>query len=66
MTQTKVRETEVSPEGYTPEEARVHQMLIEARLLKKGKPRSQECKMNRATGEIIGKPISETIIEERR
>ncbi|HZO90542.1 MAG TPA: hypothetical protein VFB38_19600 [Chthonomonadaceae bacterium] len=66
MAQEKVREPELSPAGYTPEEERVHQMLIEAGLLKEVKPRSRECKLDRPTGEICGKPLSETIIEERR
>lgn len=65
MADPRVREADLSPPGYTPEEERAHQALIKAGLLKEVKPRSLESKMNRPIGIVPGKPISETIVEER-
>jgi hypothetical protein len=66
MAKEIVREPDIVPSGYTPEEEKVHQTLIEAGLLKEVKPRSLKSKMDRPVGIVHGKPISETIIEERR
>jgi hypothetical protein len=66
MAQEKVREPELSPLGYTPEEEEAHRKLMEAGLLKEVKPRSNESKLNRPVGTVLGKPISETIVEDRR
>jgi len=60
----------ISPEkvslDYTEEEQCVHQKMIEAGLLKRVKPRTGISKLDRPLGTIEGKPLSETIIEERR
>jgi len=52
--------------GYTEEEACVHRKLMEAGLLKEVKPRHLTSQMDRPLATIEGKPLSETIIEERR
>jgi hypothetical protein len=66
MAQERVVEPDISPSGYTPEEEKAHKALIEAGLLKRVKPRSLKSKRDRPVGIIQGKPISETIVEERR
>jgi hypothetical protein len=66
MTKEQICGKELSPLGYTPEEEAVHQALMEAGLLKEVKPRTWEDTSNRPMGTIQGKPLSETIIEERR
>ena len=66
MAQKQVAERKVSPTGYTPEEEKAHCDLIAAGLLKEIKPRTLKSKMDRPVGIVIGQPISETIIEDRR
>lgn len=66
MAQEKVIAPEISPLGYTSEEEAVHKALIEAGIVKEIRPRSSESKLNRPLGKVKGKPVSETIIEERR
>lgn len=66
MAQEKVVEPEVAPQGYTEEEEAVHRALLEAGIVKEIRPRSSENKLNRPLGKVKGKPVSETIIEERR
>ena len=66
MAQEKIAEPDVSPLGYTPEEEAVHKALLEAGIVKDIRPRSTESKLNRPLGKVKGKPVSETIIEERR
>lgn len=56
----------LSPLGYTPEEEAVHKELMEMGLLTEVRPRTKECKMDRPVGRITGKPLSETVIEDRR
>ena len=66
MAQKQRAEPDISPAGYTPEEDKAHRALIAAGLLKEVKPRSLQSKMNRPVGTVLGKPISETLVEERR
>ena len=51
---------------YTEEEQCVHQKMLESGFLKRVKPRTGISKLDRPLGTIEGKPLSETIIEERR
>lgn len=54
------------PKPYTEEEQCVHQKLMEAGLLTRVKPRSGVSKLDRPFVTIKGKPLSETVMEERR
>lgn len=54
------------PKPYTEEEQCVHQKMLEAGFLKRVKPRTGVSKLDRTPVPIEGKPLSETIIEERR
>ena len=58
-------ETHLATQGYAPEEYRALQSLVEAGLLAEIKPRRQESPP-RPLVPIQGKPLSETVIEERR
>jgi hypothetical protein len=66
MAQKQVAEPEISPAGYTPEEEAVHKALLDAGIVKEIRPRSRQSKLNRPLGKVIGKPVSETILEDRR
>ena len=57
---------QIETAGYSPEEWKAMQSLVEAGLLKEIKPRSTNSKREHPLVSIQGKPISETIIEERR
>jgi hypothetical protein len=52
--------------GYSPEEWKAMQALVDAGLLKEIKPRCTERAVEYTPVPIQGKPLSETIIEERR
>jgi len=66
MTTDQMLEKEIAEDGYSPEEERVHQALLQAGLIKEIKPRHRQSKLDRPLIPIQGKPLSETIIEERR
>jgi len=51
--------------GYSVEEWRVQKALVEAGLMQKITPRCTESVLEFTPVPIIGKPLSETIIEER-
>ena len=51
--------------GYSAQEWKAMQTLVEAGLLKEIKPRCRERKTEYTPVPIQGKPLSETIIEER-
>ena len=52
--------------GYSVEEWRVQKALVEAGLMQKITPRCTESVLEFTPVPILGKPLSETIIEERR
>jgi len=52
--------------GYSAEEWTAMQALIDAGLLKEIKPRSKKSHTDYVPVPIQGKPLSETVIEERR
>jgi hypothetical protein len=52
--------------GYSPEEWKAMQALVDAGLLKEIKPRCKESAVEYTPVPIQGKPLSETVIEERR
>lgn len=52
--------------GYSIEEWRVQKALVEAGLMEKITPRCTESVLEFTPVPITGKPLSETIIEERR
>jgi hypothetical protein len=54
------------PQPYTEEEQCVHEKLLQAGLLTRVKPRTGVSKRDRPRVTIEGKPLSETVIEERR
>jgi hypothetical protein len=59
-------EERLSEGGYTPEEERAHQALLAAGLVTEIKPRFGGSGVERPLVPIQGKPLSETILEERR
>ena len=52
--------------GYSPEEWIAMQALVDAGLMKEIKPRCKKSVVDHMPVPIQGKPLSETIIEERR
>ena len=52
--------------GYSPEEWKAMQAMVDAGLMKAIKPRCRESSVDYTPVPIQGKPLSETIIEERR
>lgn len=52
--------------GYSPEEWTAMQALVAAGLMKEIKPRYSQSVLNHTPVPIQGKPLSETILEERR
>jgi hypothetical protein len=52
--------------GYTPEEWKAMQSLVDAGLMKEIRPRLKEPTVLFTPVAIQGRPLSETIIEERR
>ena len=52
--------------GYSPEEWKAMQSLVEAGLMKEIKPRRKERSVEFTPVPIQGKPLSETILEDRR
>ena len=52
--------------GYSPDEWRAMQALLQAGLLTEIKPRRTITDSGRRLIRVDGKPVSETIIEERR
>jgi hypothetical protein len=52
--------------GYTPEEWQAMQTLVDAGLMKEIKPRCTQRTIEFTPVPIQGKPLSETIVEERR
>ena len=52
--------------GYSPEEWRAMQALVSASLLKEIKPRRRENVVQFTPIAMQGKPLSETVVEERR
>src|SRR5436309_2481412 len=52
--------------AYSPEEWRAMQALVKSSLLKEIKPRRRDKEVEFAPVQIQGKPLSETIVEERR
>jgi hypothetical protein len=52
--------------GYSAEEWTAMQALVVAGLIKEIKPRSQKSLTDYVPVPILGKPLSETVIEERR
>ncbi len=52
--------------GYSDEEWKAMQALIDAGLMKEIKPRCKESLLQHTPVLIQGKPLSETIVEERR
>ena len=52
--------------GYSPEEWTAMQALVAAGLLKEIKPRYRQSVVDHTPVPIQGKPLSETIFEERR
>ncbi len=51
---------------YSPEEMKVTQSLIDAGLLKSVKPRCNVQTVDFMPVTIVGRPLSETIVDERR
>lgn len=52
--------------GYSPQERKAMQALVDAGLMKEITPRCQASAIEHLPVPIQGKPLSETIIEERR
>ena len=52
--------------GYSTEEWKAIQALIASGLITEIKPRSKQCLTDFAPIPIQGKPLSETVVEERR
>ena len=59
-------EAQLTPTGYSPEEEQVLQEMLKAGLLTEIKPRCTVRQVEYPLVPIQGKPLSETIIEERR
>jgi hypothetical protein len=56
----------LAPDRYSPEEKRFHQALLAAGLVKEIKPPRGTPSGARRLIQARGKPVSETLIEERR
>jgi hypothetical protein len=59
-------QAQLAPAGYTPEEERVLQEMLKIGLLTEIKPRRTDRQIVHPLVPIQGKPLSETIREERR
>jgi hypothetical protein len=57
---------QIPPAGYSPEEEQVLREMLRDGLLTEIKPRSMARPLERPLVPIQGKPLSETILEERR
>lgn len=66
LEQTLREQREADSYGYSIEEWRVQKALVEAGLMQKITPRCTESALDFTPVPIIGEPLSETIIEERR
>ncbi len=59
-------QAQLAPAGYAPEEERVLQEMLKVGLLTETKPRRTDRQSVYPRVPIQGKPLSETILEERR
>ena len=59
-------QAQLAPTGYSPEEERVLQELLKVGLLTEINPRRTDRQVAYPRVPIQGKPLSETILEERR
>jgi hypothetical protein len=59
-------QTQLAPTGYAPEEERILQEMLKVGLLTEIKPRRTDRQIVYPLVPIQGKPLSETILEERR
>ena len=59
-------QAQLAPAGYAPEEERVLQELLKVGLLTEIKPRRTDRQVAYPLVPIQGKPLAETILEERR